>query len=104
MNEEQVNHTSSPTRVSIQTDVLSQSIEDDETVLLNLKTEHYYGLRGIGPRLWQLIEEHGDTTQMMTQLLLEYDVEEAVLRSDVETMIEKLIEVGLVIEDEKKSV
>lgn len=87
--------TSLPSRVAIAPDVLYQVLEG-ESVLLNLKTEHYYSLDEIGTRMWQLLDEHGDPTTVVEQLLAEYDADEATLRQDLADLIGKLSQAGLV--------
>lgn len=67
-----------------------------ETVILDLTSERYFGLDGVSHRLWQMIEA-GTTVDQATQALLsEYDVDETVLRTDVEAVIADLYGRGLV--------
>ena len=75
--------------VEIPEDVLFQPL-GDEAVLLNLKDSRYYGLDDVGRRMWELLAEHRSPEPVVQQLLREYDAEEAVLRSDLATFIEKL--------------
>jgi hypothetical protein len=77
-------------------DVLFQEL-DGEVVLLNLGNEHYYGLDDVGARLWTLLLERGDPEAAVAQMLTEYDVDEASLRSDVTTLIAELERAGLVV-------
>jgi hypothetical protein len=74
--------------------VLSQSVQD-ETVLLDLKQERYYGLDEVGGRVWQLIAAGVRPGQLAERLLAEYDVEEPQLHSDLHALIEELVEAGL---------
>lgn len=76
--------------------VLFQEL-DDEAILLNLASEHYYGLDDVGMRMWQLLDEHGSVATVMARLLAEYDVDEATLRYDLAQFINQLNEAGLVI-------
>lgn len=76
-------------------DVISQEV-GGETVLLDLKKENYFGLDAVGTRIWQLIQESGDLESIFRALLKEYEVEEAQLQSDLETLAGELIERGLV--------
>jgi predicted RND superfamily exporter protein len=75
-------------------DVLHQQL-GDETVLLNLRTEQYFGLDEVGSRIWQLIAKGEDVQNSITILLREYDVEESELRADVERLIRELLNASL---------
>jgi len=49
--------------VKLLPDVLSQEV-DGETVLLNLNSENYFGLDEIGTRIWQLLQEPDQATNV----------------------------------------
>ncbi len=83
-----------PAQVAIPPDVLFQELEG-EAVLLNLDTEHYYGLDEVGTRMWQLLAEHGDVATVAEQVLAEYDVDEATLHRDLADLIAELTDEGL---------
>ncbi len=82
----------------VATDVVSRGVRD-ETVLLNLESEEYFGLDPIGTRMWQVIEETGDPEEVIRRLLGAYDVEESVLRQDLADLIERLEKAGLLSSD-----
>lgn len=69
---------------------------DDETVLLNLDTETYFGLDEVGTRMLEVLRESASIDAAVTQLLSEYDTDEATLRSDLQALLTKLAENGLV--------
>lgn len=71
--------------------------EDEETaVLVDRSGEAYYELDPVGARLWQLLGENGDLDRAVAQLLQEYEVEEAELRSDLLELLNDLADEGLV--------
>ncbi len=76
-------------------DVISQEVSG-ETVLLNLDSEHYFGLDEVGTRVWQLIRETGDVQAIYRTMLAEYDVSEERLRSDLDALLEEITGLGLV--------
>ncbi len=76
-------------------DVLFQPVAD-EAVLLNLNDNHYYGLDDIAARMWQLLEEHGDADLLMQQMLDEFDVDEATLRTDLTALLARWEQRGLI--------
>ncbi len=75
-------------------DVLHQELSG-ETVLLNLKTEHYFGLDPVGTRIWQVVGETSSAEAVVAKLLTEYEVEEPQLRADVERLVGELSSAGL---------
>lgn len=68
----------------------------EESVLLNLGSEMYFGLDEIGTSMWQALTSSGTIQQAYESLLNEYDVEESRLRQDLSDLIEKLVANGLV--------
>jgi len=81
--------------IQIAPDVLFQEVSG-ETVLLDLESEQYFGLDAVGTRIWALIGEGVSVGEMVDTLLQEYEVERATLQSDVEELVGKLSEAGLV--------
>jgi len=76
-------------------DVLSQELKG-ETVLLDLNTEHYFGLNPVGTRVWQLLGENGDVQVAYDALLKEYRVEPQVLEQDLLALLDRLEKAGLI--------
>jgi len=81
--------------IQVAPDVLFQEV-GGETVLLDLESERYFGLDAVGTRIWALIGEGAPVGAMVDTLLQEYEVERATLESDVEELILRLSEAGLV--------
>jgi len=68
-----------------------------ESVLLDLASEEFYGLEGVGARLFELVEQPRSLDSVMDVLLAEYDVEREVLTSDVHALIVELLARRLVL-------
>ena len=83
------------TRVSIPPDVLVSSLAG-ESVLLNLKSEKYFGLDEVGTRMWGALTSSDSIQDAYETLLAEYDVEAERLRHDLNDLIEKLVEQDLI--------
>lgn len=66
-----------------------------EAVLLNLKTEQYFGLDEVGTRMWVLLSQSPTVQVVFETLLEEYDVEAPQLTQDLEELLERLIKGGL---------
>lgn len=82
-------------KVTISPEVLSQEV-DEETVLLDLKSESYFGLDEVGTRIWQLLNDGSNLQAVLNTLLAEYDVDEKQLEKDLQDHIEQLVEAGLI--------
>ena len=82
-------------RVSLPTDVLISKVQD-ESVILNLDSERYFGLDDVGTRFMTLLTTSATIQAAYEVLVEEYDVDAAVLRQDLSEMLEKLLEQGLV--------
>jgi hypothetical protein len=72
------------------------NVIDGESVLLNMKSESYYGLDQIGTRMWTLLTTADSIQIAYQQLLTEYDVSADVLRQDLNDLIDKLVTKGLI--------
>jgi hypothetical protein len=82
-------------RVRINEDVLFQELQG-EAVLLNLKTGVYFGLDTVGTRIWQLLGEHGVLSEVVQEMLREYDVKEQSCSEDVVALVLRMEEHGIV--------
>jgi hypothetical protein len=76
--------------------VLFQEVSG-ESVLLDLESEQYFGLNGVGTRAWQLMLEHRRLTDVLEVLQAEYDVPPDVLRSDLLDLVKDLRSSGLLL-------
>jgi len=81
-------------RLRIPEDVIFRDLAG-EAVILNFDTGVYFGLDAVGTRMWNLIGELGDRERILKVLLAEYDVEERRLRNDLDDLIARLLENGL---------
>ena len=77
-------------------DVVYQEISG-ETVLLNLKTELYFGLNSMGTRVWECIQANSSTESIIKTLAEEFEESEDLIKSDVVNLIQKMDDFGLVL-------
>jgi hypothetical protein len=82
-------------KVVISPEVLSQEVTG-ETVLLDLNSESYFGLDEVGTRIWQLLQEGKDLQEVVNTMLEEYEVSAEQLHADLDELLNKLDEAGLV--------
>ena len=75
--------------------VLAQTLAG-EAVLLDLKSERYFGLDHTGTRVWQLIAEVGDVQQIFAALVAEFDAPPGRIADDLRALLGRLVAEGLV--------
>ena len=75
-----------------------------EVAILQLGKGIYYGLNGIGSRVWHLIQQPKRVTQVCDVLLKEYDVETERCQRDLLALLKQLSSEALIeVKDEKSS-
>jgi hypothetical protein len=68
---------------------------DQESVLLNLESEQYFGLDETGTRIWQVVTTSPNIDTAYQELLAEYDVQPEMLRENLNELLGHLVEHGL---------
>ena len=81
-------------RVILPADVLISNVSG-ESVLLNLKSERYFGLDEVGTRMLSVLTTSNSIQTAYEALLEEYDVENEALRRDLADLIDRLVDQGL---------
>jgi hypothetical protein len=82
-------------RVSMSPDVVYRTL-GDEAVVLNLDSGMYFGLNGVGNRIWELVLEH-DLRTVCELLSREFDAPRDVIERDVIALVQALLEKKLVV-------
>ena len=82
------------TRLSIPPQVMSRMV-GDETVLLDLASGMYFGVDGVGQRIWEAVAEGQSLGQAAAVVAAEYDVDEARAQQDVIEFATDLVSRGL---------
>lgn len=81
-------------RVRVPDDVLISNLQE-ESVILNLDSERYYGLDDVGTRFLSALNTADSIEAAYEKLSQEYDVNEEVLRKDLLTLVENLVAQGI---------
>ena len=81
-------------------DVIATTLEDSESVLLDVKTRRYYSLNETGTRIWELLADGMAVSEIVSQVVSEYDVSEDDARSHVTSLLSELHSEGLIREVE----
>jgi hypothetical protein len=76
-------------------DVLFQEV-GEETVLLDLASESYFGLNEVGARIWQLIGDGATLQSIFDALVAEFDAEPERIRADLLALVDELAKAGLI--------
>lgn len=82
-------------RAEIPDTVLTREI-DGELVLLDLRSETYFGLDDVGTRFWTALTGHASLSEARRALLEEFEVEPARLERDFARLVGELETHGLV--------
>ncbi|HEU4711410.1 MAG TPA: PqqD family protein [Pyrinomonadaceae bacterium] len=82
-------------RVRVPDEVLISNLQD-ESVILNLNSERYFGLDDVGTRMLTVLNNSDSIEAAYESLAAEYDVDRQVLRNDLRALIENLLQQGLV--------
>jgi len=69
---------------------------DGEKVMLSIDLGQYFGVGGVGSRVWELLAEPMTLEQVANVIGSEYEIDEATCRADMAKFIETLAEHGLV--------
>lgn len=76
-------------------DAIASSIGDD-TVLLSLERNDYFGINPVGTRIWELLENAQPVTKLCQRLQEEFSVSPEECRTDVLDFLNMMAEDGLV--------
>jgi hypothetical protein len=81
-------------RLAIPAPVMSRLV-GDETVLLDLESGMYFGLEGIGQRIWESVAEGKSLAEIAFIIASEFEVDEAQAQSDLIEFARDLVKRGL---------
>ena len=82
-------------RVKIPDDVLISKLQE-ESVILNLDSERYYGLDDVGTRFLAVLTTSESIEAAHETLAREYDVDPQTLRQDLLELVQSLIDQGII--------
>jgi Coenzyme PQQ synthesis protein D (PqqD) len=84
------------TRYAASDNVIARTI-GDETVLLNIETEAYFGLNEVGSVVWDTLSKGALDAQSIVSVVIEnFEVDQALAAKDVDALLTALLEQGLV--------
>lgn len=80
---------------SINPNLIQQEI-GGELVLLNPDSGHTFFLDKVSNRTWELMQEHSNTEAILQQMMIDFEVSEEILKTDLEKFFSRLAELGLI--------
>ncbi len=72
---------------------------DDEMVMMSVEHGQYYGLGGVAPRVWELIEKPCTLDGLVNAIVKEYEVDQETCRNDLVGFLAQMESLGLVQRD-----
>lgn len=85
----------SNSRVTLAENILLQDLAE-ESVLLNLESEKYFGLDLVGSKMLSCLQQTDSIEQAYQQLSEQFEVEPERLRQDLQEFIIRMVNYGLV--------
>lgn len=70
---------------------------DGEVVMLEPATSTYFGLEGVGGRIWDLCAQPQSLQSLVEHLTAEYEVDTVTCTSEVATFVDALCDAGLLV-------
>ncbi|WP_295393068.1 PqqD family peptide modification chaperone [uncultured Thiodictyon sp.] len=85
-----------PTTPIIRNSDLVAADMDGDLVMMSIEEGEYYGISGVGPRIWELLERPVTVDELAVTICGEFAVDEPTCRSDLLHFTQELIGLGLV--------
>jgi hypothetical protein len=82
-------------RIFVPAHILIRQV-NNESVLLNLQNQSYFGLDEVGTRMWMTLTTADSIQAAYDVLVKEYDVDAEQLKQNLQDLIAKLVEHGLI--------
>lgn len=82
-------------KVKFSEEVFAQEV-DGEMVLLDMKSEEYFGMDEVGTAIWRAMQETDNLQEVLEVLTAQYDAEADVLQKDLVAFVGSLAQNGLI--------
>lgn len=76
-------------------DILAAEL-GEETVMMSMAHNKYYGLDDVGSRIWALLLQPRTLAELCTTLQQEFEVDAETCEREVKVFVERLVNAGLV--------
>src|SRR5690242_2963279 len=75
---------------------IAAKVIDGEAIIINLANGIYYSMDKVGGLIWEMIEGGKTLEDMVATILAQYDVSPEQLKSDIEQLVNELLQENLV--------
>jgi hypothetical protein len=69
---------------------------DGDTVMMSIERGEYFGIGGVGSRVWALLAQPVSIAQITTSICAKYEVDAATCQTDMQKFAQELLQSGLV--------
>ena len=90
-----MNNIEAKNRIKLNQELLQSEI-DGETIMMSIDNGKYYGLNTVASKIWELLKDEPLFSELISNLVEEYNVEQAKCESDTKEFLENLIENKLI--------
>ena len=70
---------------------------EDSYIILEMNTFQYYGLEGVAARVWELIREGCQTSDIVQAISAKYGAEVSTVERDIAELLSELNKIGLIV-------
>ena len=70
---------------------------DGDTVMMSIESGEYFGLGGVGSRVWELLEKPHTVGQLTQAICAQYEVDAATCEADIIRFLDDLLANGLAV-------
>lgn len=82
-------------KVQIRNSIVSATLDED-AIMANIETGYYFGLGGTAKRVWELLRDRKSVADICAQLQSEYNVDSGQCEHEVLSLINEMLNEGLV--------
>lgn len=67
---------------------------DGDIVMMHIPSGQYFGISGVGPRIWAMLERPTTLDELTSAIITEYLVDEQTCRRDIQLFVQTLLDQG----------
>lgn len=86
-------HLTSNSRLIRSSDLVATEMDGD-IVMMHISSGQYFGISGVGSRIWALLEHPITLDELISTIVNEYVVDEQTCRNDIQKFMQSLLEQG----------
>jgi hypothetical protein len=83
-----------PSSLLIRSSDLIATEMDGDIVMMHISSGQYFGISGVGPRIWALLERPITLDALIATIVNEYIVDEQTCRNDIQAFMQNLLDQG----------